>query len=375
MKLIKNQKHLITTLSFLILIVFSIFGKSISAKAEENGQALSISPPVLELNADPGQTVVASIKLTNISSGELLIKNQVNDFGAKNETGEPNIIFEETEGTSYSLKNWITAPPPFKIASKETKVVDFPIKVPANAEPGGHYAVVRFTGQAPELEDTGVALSASLGSLVLLKVSGETKEQASITEFFSAGSDYSKTSFFEYPPINFVERIHNDGNVHINPYGTVEIFDIFNRKVGSAQVNGDPAELKNKPRAILPNSTRRFEQTFNSSWMIGPYTAKLKLNYGKDNQSVLAATTSFWVIPYKQILLAILLLILLILLIRFINRRYKQRIIKKYASQSQAHPAKPQSVEPPTHHHSTNTKPNHIDLRSTNKPKKPGSNK
>lgn len=375
MKLIKNQKHLITTLSFLILIVFSIFGKSISAKAEENGQALSISPPVLELNADPGQTVVASIKLTNISSGELLIKNQVNDFGAKNETGEPNIIFEETEGTSYSLKNWITAPPPFKIASKETKVVDFPIKVPANAEPGGHYAVVRFTGQAPELEDTGVALSASLGSLVLLKVSGETKEQASITEFFSAGSDYSKTSFFEYPPINFVERIHNDGNVHINPYGTVEIFDIFNRKVGSAQVNGDPAELKNKPRAILPNSTRRFEQTFNSSWMIGPYTAKLKLNYGKDNQSVLAATTSFWVIPYKQILLAILLLILLILLIRFINRRYKQRIIKKYASQSQAHPAKPQSVEPPTHHQNVNTKPNHIDLRSTNKPKKSDTNK
>lgn len=334
MKLINNQRHKIVTLGFLILLISGLFGRHIPAHAE-NGQALSISPPVLELSADPGQTVVASIKLTNISNSELLIKNQVNDFGAKNETGEPNIIFEETESTSYSLKNWVTAPAPFKIASKETKVVDFTIKVPANAEPGGHYAVVRFTGQAPEIEDTGVALSASLGSLVLLKISGETKEQASIAEFFSAGSDYSKSSFFEYPPINFVERIHNDGNVHVNPYGTVEIFDMFNRKIGSAQVNGDPADTKNKPRAILPSSTRRFEQTFNKNWMIGPYTAKLKLNYGKDSQSVMTASTTFWVVPYKQILLAIMLIILLILLVRFANKRYKQRIIKKYASHQQ----------------------------------------
>lgn len=374
MNIIKNQKHSLTSLAFLILMLFGLFGSTTGVKAE-NGQALSISPPVLELSADPGQTVVASIKLTNISSEELLIKNQVNDFGAKNETGEPNIIFEDTESTSYSLKNWITAPPPFKIASRETKTVDFPIKVPANAEPGGHYAVVRFTGQAPELEDTGVALSASLGSLVLLKVSGETKEQASITEFFSAGSDYSKTSFFEYPPINFVERIHNDGNVHVNPSGTIEIFDIFGRKVGSAQVNGDPTDPKNKPRAILPNSTRRFEQTYNSNWMIGPYTAKLKLNYGKDNQNVLASSTMFWVIPYKQILLAILILILLILLIRFINKRYKQRIIKKYTGgQAQPHSSADKNTDSEQHTpHSDNKSmpPQKLDLRSTNKPKKP----
>ncbi len=59
----------------------------------ENGQAFSISPPLIELNADPGQTVNATIKFSNISNDELLIKNQLNDFGASNESGEPNILF------------------------------------------------------------------------------------------------------------------------------------------------------------------------------------------------------------------------------------------------------------------------------------------
>jgi len=308
---------------------------NLQAKAEPSGQALSISPPVLELSADPGQSVTASIKLTNISSGDLLIKNQINDFGAKNETGEPNIIFNEAESTSYSLHNWVVAPAPFIIKSKQSKTVDFQINVPKDAEPGGHYAVFRFTGQAPELEETGVALSASLGSLVLLKVSGDVKEQATVSDFYSSNDQFQKQWFFENSPINFLERIKNEGNTHINPTGTIEIFDIFNRKVDTLPVNGNLSDPKNKPRAILPNSVRRFEQTLNKAWLFGPYTAKLKLAYGDQNKNVLTSSSVFWVVPYKLILTVLLIAIVLILLIRFLNKRYKQRIIDKYAQQSE----------------------------------------
>src|SRR5690606_15738381 len=115
------------------------------AKAD-NGQAFSISPPLIELEADPGQTVTADITLTNISAGALDISVQVNDFGAKNETGEPNIIFDEAEQTPYSLRNWVTIPSGFTLESQETKTITVPIQLPENAEPGGHYGVVRFTG-------------------------------------------------------------------------------------------------------------------------------------------------------------------------------------------------------------------------------------
>ncbi len=159
------------------------------------GQAFSISPPLIELKADPGQTSKATIKFTNISAGELLIKTQFNDFGAKNETGEPNIIFDDVDNETHSLRTWIESPAPFRIASKETKTVELPIKVPTNAEPGGHYVVTRFTGTTPGLEENGVALTASIGSLVLMQVSGDIKEKASTASFYTATPQFAQTSF------------------------------------------------------------------------------------------------------------------------------------------------------------------------------------
>jgi len=322
------------------------------AATAENGQALSISPPVLELQGEPGKTATVTIKLTNISSGDLLIKNQVNDFGAKNETGEPNIIFDYTQESSYTLHSWVVAPPPFVLGSKQSKQVQFQINVPADAEPGGHYAVFRFTGQAPELEESGVAISASIGTLVLLRIGGNIQEKASVLEYYSATPSFANSSFFETGPISFVERIRNDGSIHIKPTGTIEVTDMLGRNAGSLRINGDPTNPQDTPRSILPQSIRRFQETLNSKWMLGRYTAKMKLTYGT-NGIPLESTTTFWVIPYKLILLVLVILILLILLLRWMIKRYNKHIIKlaQGAQQNSTHNT------PTTHSHAQPAKP------------------
>jgi hypothetical protein len=299
----------------------------------EGAQAFSISPPLIELNADPGQTVKASITFTNVSSDELLIKTQVNDFGAKNETGEPNIIFEEdVENTPYSLRQWVVSPPPFKISARESKTIDFPIQVPAQAEPGGHYAVIRFTGSSPALEESGVALTASIGSLVLLQVSGDIQENAQLAEFYSASPGAGRTSgpqsMFEAGPITFVQRIENAGNVHLKPTGTIDVTSMLGRNVASLRVNGEPTNPDDQPKSILPKSIRRFEQTLDKKWMFGRYTATIKLSYGQGQQP-LEQTITFWVIPYKIMLLAAIILAALFFGLRLAIRKYNAHIIKK----------------------------------------------
>jgi hypothetical protein len=293
----------------------------------ESGQAFSISPPLLEIKTDPGKTVKATIKLTNISNGELLMKSQFNDFGAKNETGEPNIIFDDSHNNSYALRHWIAPVAPFKIASKQSKTIDFSIQVPEDAEPGGHYAVIRFTGSAPELEDSGVALSASIGTLVLLNVSGNVIEQASLTDFYAATPTFAKSGFFEQGPISFVERIRNQGNIHSRPTGTVEVTDMFGRKVETLRVNGDPANKDDLPKSVLPQSFRRFEQKLNQEWLFGQYHAKVNLTYGDGKK--LSSEVSFWVIPYKLVILAIAGLVALFFALRFSLRKYNAHIINK----------------------------------------------
>lgn len=286
----------------------------------EAGQAFSISPPLIELKADPGQTVTTKIKLTNVSSEELLIKVQFNDFGAKDETGAPSIIFDDTKSTAYSLRNWIGSPAPFKVKSKETKTIEFPVQVPKDAEPGGHYATIRFTGTSTALEDSGVALNASIGTLVLMQVSGDIKEDASVVDFFTS------SNFFESAPIGFTERLKNNGNIHVKPTGTVEVKNMFGETVANLPVNGNPKDQKDQPKSILPQSIRRFEQTLSGQWLFGSYTATLKLKYG-DSGKELTATKTFWVIPYKLIILVLVGLAALVFGLRFALRRYKQKIL------------------------------------------------
>lgn len=295
--------------------------------AAEAGQAFSISPPLIELAAQPGEQAKATIKFTNISDGELLIKTQFNDFGAKDEEGEPNILFDDTDNSTHSLRTWIESPEPFLIQSKETKTVDFPINVPADAEPGGHYSVIRFTGTAPDIEESGVALNASVGTLVFMRVAGDVKEAASVAEFYTANGNLAKQSFFEYAPLNLVQRIKNDGNIHIKPSGTVQVKDMFGRVVSETNVNGVPGDNQNAPRSVLPNSVRRFEQEIGKNqWLFGRYEATINLTYGDNQAKKLTASTSFWVIPYTLIIFGLLGLIALFFGLRFLIRRYNDHI-------------------------------------------------
>ncbi len=329
-RLLRHLKSLAPTVlaALLVAITITVIAKPAVTARAEAGQAFSISPSLIELSANPGDAVKATVKFTNISQGELLVKTQFNDFGAKNETGDPNIIFDDTDNSTHSLRTWIGTPQPFLIKSKEAKTIDFTINVPKNAEPGGHYAVIRFSGNAPELEQTGVALTASVGSLVLLTVSGDIQEKASVAEFYSATADFSKRSFFETGPVSLVERVKNDGNVHLKPTGMVTVKDMFGHVISSSRVNGTAGDPKDGPRSILPKSIRRFEQTFGANQLLfGRYEATMDLQYGSKGTKI-SSTTVFWVIPYTLIAIVLVGLIALGFFGRTALRRYNEHIIK-----------------------------------------------
>lgn len=312
------------------LIAAGVLMGGASAHAE-SGQAFTISPPLLEMDATPGSVTRAKISLTNVSSGTLSMSVQTNDFGSKNETGEPNIIFDEGHETPYSMKNWITKPGDFTLKSKETRDLTVPIKVPSNAEPGGHYAVIRFTGTTPAGESQQVALSASIGSLVLLKVAGDIQQSAAVEDFYAATQKFEKRSFFESPPVSLVTRIRNTGNLHVKPSGTVVVKDMFGKEISTLRMNGDPSNPKDSPGSVLPQSVRRFDVT-QPDGAFGRYTATMTLNYG--DGKVLEKTTGYWVVPYRAILGVLLVTGLVVFgLIKGI-KRYNAYIIEKAKKQS-----------------------------------------
>lgn len=314
-----------------LVLLFAIFFIPLTVRAEEStsnaAEGMQISPTRYEFKASRGDTKLLKITVTNVTASDLMYNSSISDFSAKDdETGSPYISTKDTLPDSVSIKNWISIIPNFKLGPHKSIEIEATVNIPENAEPGGHYGVVNFSGTAPELSGSVVGLSASAGVLVLITVDGDIKENANLKEFYSSHNN-KQSWFFENGPITFVTRIKNNGNVHIKPTGNIQIHDIFGRLISTLGVN--KPETQENISNVLPNSIRRFESELNKKWMFGRYTANLALSYGTKGQAMVN-TISFWVIPYKLIIVGLLTLITLIYIFSRLIKVYNRRIIERH---------------------------------------------
>jgi hypothetical protein len=323
----KRSTTLIATglgLAALIIGVFVTTPIHAVAAPAGSGQALEIGPPVLNLSADPGTSVNASISIRDVSSTDLLVTGQVNDFVASGEDGTPKIILDNTV-SKYSFKSWVAPFGNLVLKPREIKTFNININVPRNASPGGYYGVIRFTGTPPNLDGTGVSLSASVGTLVLLKVNGTAKESINIAEFSASHSGHTGT-LFEAAPIVFTERFKNIGNIQEQPTGLVTVKDMFGNTVVTLPVNDSRKD-------VLPDSIRKFTSSLDSTnignkILFGLYHADMSVTYGSNNEKLTSSIT-FWVIPYTLIGITIAALIIGFIALRTGIKRYNRYIISQ----------------------------------------------
>jgi hypothetical protein len=282
------------------------------------GQGLEISPPVIELTANPGQTITTQIRVRDVTAGELIAKGEVDDFGAgTDESGEPKILLNDNGQSRYSLREWVDPVPSIVLAPQQLASNTITTNVPANAEPGGHYGVVRFTGVPPSLAGTGVALSASVGTLILLRVNGDITENLNLVQFSAFQNSIAK-SFFETGPVSFLVRLRNTGSVHEAPKGSITIKDWFGRIAATLDVNANGGN-------VLPDSIRRYTAAYSEKKLFGHYTAALALTYA--GSKTVTQTIGFWVIPWKLLLLFLAGLAVIIYLLKVGLKRYNEHII------------------------------------------------
>lgn len=325
----KKTILLVISLATLSVAILSLQAFAVTPPAATppaaDGQALEIAPPLINLSLNPGQTVTTEISLRDVSNGPSLVTNEVNDFGANGDDGTPKIITQADPGNPYSLINWIKPIPQILLKPHEIQKISVKITVPQNASPGGYFGVIRFTGASPDLKGTGVALSPSLGSLLLIKVNGDAKEAMSV-DAFTVSHNGMSGAILESAPLQFAETLKNTGNMFEKPVGQVAITDMFGKKIAAVNVNLAGGN-------VLPQSTRKFSQPLDSTVignrvLFGHYTAHLSLAYGASGQT-LKSNLGFWIIPYKLIGVVIVLLIIGFIGIRILIKRYNRYIISK----------------------------------------------
>ena len=299
------------------------------------GVGIQVSSPIYDFTIDPGENAQEIVKVRNVGETVQTFYPEVFDFKPKDETGTPDFILDAQDGSyAYSLASWIKiSTEGIKLEPNESAALNFNITVPANAEPGGHYAGILFGTSPPKVGGTQIAISNKVGSLLLVRVAGDAKETATVEEF-STPKD-----FFENGPVPFTVRVNNTGNVHVQPKGVIEIKNTFGKTVATFPVNEDSAN-------VLPQSIRAFldgENNINwnpSGLTIGKFTATMTLAYG-DPAKNLTDTVSFWIVPWKILLVLLLAIIITILLLVLIMKKYNKWIVSRAQS-------KPQTPTQPT---------------------------
>jgi hypothetical protein len=316
-------KRLLIIAALVVSIIASTLGRApVAAQQSVDSNGLKITPVRAELTLDKGKSQTVTITVENVTSSKAMLKPIVNDFVADDsESGEPRILLNENErAPGNSFKDLVDNKKLSNIAldSKQRAEVKVTVAVPANAASGGYYGAVRFA-PADSVTAKNVAMTASVGTIFLIKVPGNITEKVSLASFgVSHGS--SKGPLFNSGPISAVSRFKNEGNVHVQPFGRINLSK-NGKLVESIEIN------KTEPRSnVLPGSIRKFDTPFTKVGRLGRYTVEGNFGYGSEGQ-LISAKATFYVIPYWLIGAVVLLILFAIFGLPKLIRNYNKRII------------------------------------------------
>lgn len=279
--------------SVILSVLLSMALLPVSNANNHNKTGLKLSPLSYDVTADPGESFQKEVRVTNTSDKKIAISPTVDDFVAGGESGEPKILIGGEKGSErWSIKKWVeTGNKKINLKPKEEKLLYYTVKIPKDAEPGGHYGVVRFTASSPNIStDAGVAIAGSVGQLLLVKVNGDIVNTGRIKSFYTKitlNDKQQKTTFFEQGPVDFEIRFENTGNVHYKPLGTIDIQPLFGKKI----------KLSTSARNVLPNSIRRYETQWKNAPSYGYFKATAEMK--NESMKAISSTVTFFIIPWK----------------------------------------------------------------------------
>jgi hypothetical protein len=309
-----------TVISFFIVlgVVLLLFGLAVRAVLAQvqnlddiakQGLTITAIPARMgdddTLQGEPGKTIQTSVKVMNNTKLPLTINTIAEDFiiGEDGKTPQP---VDAQAGSRWSLSKWMKIVNPTNLVpANSTATVTILISIPANALPGGRYAMIMHSPAADGvgLGETGDAakrgaqagINQRVGTLVYLRIPGPVKEEAHIRNFKVPGLS-------EFGPIPMQFSIESLSDIHIRPSSTIIIRDMLRRPI---------AELAIPTSNVFPYTMREFETMWKQVWGLGRYTAEVRTTYGS-KAVMTGATVAFWIIPLRLIVLIVVIILIII---------------------------------------------------------------
>jgi hypothetical protein len=313
-------------ISFLIAI-FSIVFFSFNQRAfAQTSLNLGTSPASEKLQLQPGETHQGEIVVWNLSEETTLYNIYVRGFRQiENQPGTAVMFTEEEEKRAlYSAAPWVTvSKESINLIPNRNEKIFYEIKVPKDATDGEYTVIIALISEDLDEALTGTAAFTSLssGTPILVRVGDEFVESAELLQFTT------DKNFYETPTVRFQTRVNNLGDTHITPIGEIVLTNIFNQEVAKIAFNENG-------QSILRDNSADYETPWDygsflskdNKLILGPIKANLILMYRsfQPGFAPLDATTSFWILPWKYIVLLLLIIITTVVILKLRKKKKNQ---------------------------------------------------
>lgn len=321
--------------TWFLILAFLVFPKPLWAQSENVGLNLVISPLPIILNAPPGATTSAQLRVKNGGESPEKLEVGLMKFSAFGDEGQPRLMDREANDNYF---DWVTfSEKEFTLNPGEWKTVTANFTIPDNAAFGYYYAVTFSRQNGNESGDQkSTKVVGATATLVLLEVRvPNAKREIEVIDFSTPRAIY------EFLPVKFNVKLKNKGNVHVAPTGNIfiekegqekplaklnindlagNVLPDSNRVFESEWTEGFPVyETKMVNGQVVADSTGKME--YKLKWDLsqitklrwGKYTATMLLAYDNGERDVpVEGKLTFWVIPWRLIGGALLIVILLL---------------------------------------------------------------
>ena len=221
-----------------------------------------LSPAKVELNLEPGAKSIRYLDITNRMGSDAVFSFSVEDFAPSGDSHEGVVLGKTVDGLDSSLKRYMSVNvKPFLLSHGQRARVPIEISVPKKVASQGLYAVVLVSSSPLKNESGSTKIITRLGSMFFVKVNGYQKELGIFESVSFHGNN-----------IEIVFK--NSGDIYLNPYGIINIYDYYSKKL--------VRKIDIDPWFVLPRSSRS-RTIVADNLANGKYTAEIILNRGYDN--------------------------------------------------------------------------------------------
>lgn len=323
-----------------LALLGNLLSCSSPALAANGDFALQVSPSPLVATVKPGVPSEFDLKIRNAGLADESLKIEPRSFTYDSTTGK--IQLQDT--TLPIIAPWVSfSAPTFTVHPGEWYTQKVKINLPKDTGFSYSFALLINRVNAPTPTGSMNMLRGAVTVFALINV-----DRPGATRSLELTSASTSRNLYEYLPATVDIRLKNTGNTIAQPYGNV-----FVTRAGSSKTIAT-LSLNDTQAYILPGTERTFTASWNdgfpfyqtdsngnstktslnwnfdhlSHFRIGRYTAKIVAVYNDGTRDVpITREVSFWVIPWKAILLILVVIAALVMLLSlYIRRRTKKAV-------------------------------------------------